>query len=65
MHDVVAAQLRVHASKDIFREVEPLGRLGESALRHEHELVHDVWVAVVVTAPERPRERALDESAKD
>mmetsp|Transcript_19467 Transcript_19467/g.63447 ORF Transcript_19467/g.63447 Transcript_19467/m.63447 type:complete len:257 (-) Transcript_19467:3642-4412(-) len=65
MHDVVAAQLRVHASKDIFREVEPLGRLGESALRHEHELVHDVRVAVVVTAPERPRERSLDESAKD
>jgi hypothetical protein len=53
VHYVSTAQLRVHAGEDVFREVESLGRLREPALRHEHQLVHHVRVAVVVPANNR------------
>lgn len=48
MHDVVPPELGVHSREDVLRQVEPLGRLGETALRHKSQLVHHIRMAVVV-----------------
>mmetsp|Transcript_71018 Transcript_71018/g.230572 ORF Transcript_71018/g.230572 Transcript_71018/m.230572 type:complete len:214 (-) Transcript_71018:3580-4221(-) len=43
----VATQRKVHAREDVLRQVDGLGRLGNTALLHHVELVHDVRVTVV------------------
>mmetsp|Transcript_109177 Transcript_109177/g.282166 ORF Transcript_109177/g.282166 Transcript_109177/m.282166 type:complete len:233 (+) Transcript_109177:831-1529(+) len=46
------AQREVHAGEDVLGQVERLGRLGDAALLHHEDLVHDVRVAVVHPRPQ-------------
>jgi len=63
--DVAAAEDEVHAGENILGEVEPLGSLGQPALGHHGELLHDVRMAVVLPGEERPVHGALEQGAED
>mmetsp|Transcript_35909 Transcript_35909/g.103205 ORF Transcript_35909/g.103205 Transcript_35909/m.103205 type:complete len:236 (+) Transcript_35909:1098-1805(+) len=59
-----SAQFQVDTGKDVLRQIQPLGRLGDASLLQNLELVHDVRMAVVEARFQGPVHGALDHGAE-